>query len=109
MIKRPVRLHEEASSRWGRLFRDFHTELFHEKGPAVGGFFDNFGCGFAGAVTGFGFDSNESWFVATLRGLKCGGEFKTVRGHDPVVVIGGGDHCRGITATPPRRGDVMEW
>ena len=109
MIKRPVRLHEEASSRWGRLFRDFHTELFHEEGPAVGGFFDDLGCWFAGAVSGFGFDSNERWFVAPLRGLKCGGEFKTVRGYDPVVVIGGRNHGRRITTAPPRRGDVMEW
>src|SRR5205807_189401 len=66
------------------LLRDFHAELFNEKGPAVGSFFDDFGGWFTSAVTGFGFDSNQSWFVATLRGLKCRREFKTVSRHHAI-------------------------
>ena len=81
------------------------SELFNEEGPAVGGFFDDLRCRFAGAVSGFGFDPDQSWFVATLRGLKRGGEFKTVRGHHAIVVIGSRDHGRRITAA---FGDVMK-
>jgi hypothetical protein len=36
-----------------RLIRDFHSELFDEERPAVGGFFNDFGGRFAGAVSGF--------------------------------------------------------
>ena len=80
------------------LLRDFHPELFDQEGPAVGGFFDDF-CGrFAGAVTRFGFDADQSWFVAALRGLKRGREFETVRRHDTIVMIGGCDEGRRITA-----------
>ena len=85
-----------------------YAELFDEEGPAVGGFFDDLSRWFAGAVSGFGFNPDQGWFVATLRGLQSRRELKTVRGHDAIVVIGGRDHCRWITAAPPRRGDVMK-
>src|SRR5437899_12125686 len=58
------------------LFRDFHAELFNEKGPTIGGFLDNYSGGFAGAVSGFGLDPDHDWSVATLRGLQCRREFE---------------------------------
>src|SRR4029077_3058329 len=88
-----------------RSLRDFHPEFFEEEGPAVGGFFDTFGCRFAGAVTSFGFDSNQSRFVAILGCLECSGEFETVRRDYAIVVIGRRDKRRRIT-TPLR--DVLE-
>ena len=49
----------EPSKSRAALFRDLHVERFDEKSPAVGGVFDDF-CGpFAGAMTGFSFDSNQ--------------------------------------------------
>src|SRR5262249_39590980 len=73
-------------ARWS--LRDFHTELFDQEGPAVRGFFNNFRGRFARAVTGFGFDSNQSRLVATLRCLECRGEFETVRRDYAIIVIG---------------------
>ena len=60
---------------------------------------------FAGAVTSFGFDSNQSRFVATPCCLECRGGVKTVRRDYAIVVIGGRDERRRITTT---FGDVME-
>src|SRR2546423_8017362 len=84
----PSRL-SEKKSRSRELLRSFHAELFDEERPAVGGFFDDFRGRLARAVTGFGFDPNQSRFVATLRRLKRGGEFETVRRHNAIVVIVG--------------------
>lgn len=41
-----------------------------EESPSVDGFF-NYSCSpFVGAVTGFGSDPNQRWFVAALRSLQ---------------------------------------
>jgi hypothetical protein len=88
-----------------RSFRDFHPDLFDEERPTVGGLFDNFRCRFAGAVTGFCFDSNQNRLVAALRCLECRGEFEAVRRDYAIVVIGGRDERRRVTTT---FGDVME-
>ena len=56
-------------------------------------------------MAGFGVDSDQDRFVATLGGLKRGREFETVRRHHAIVVVGSRDHRRGIGAA---FGDVMK-
>lgn len=46
------------------------------EGQLVGGFFDEFGGGLAGAVAGAGFDSDEDGGVAGVLALEHGGELK---------------------------------
>ena len=41
-------------------------------------------------------DPNEDGGLAALRGLQRGGVFETVRGHNPIIVIGRRDECRGV-------------
>ena len=44
---------------------EFHPEALDQEGPLVGGFFDDFAGGFAGSVSGAGFDpdQNRRWRI----------------------------------------------
>ena len=69
----------------------------------VGGFLDQLGRRFARAVAGLGFDADQYRGAARLGGLQRRGEFEAVRGHDAVVVVGGGDQRRRDIASPGLR------
>lgn len=76
-----------------------HPQHLPQEGPFVGGFFDDFGEGSAGTMTGAGFDTDEDgWGTFTLgvAFLESSGEFEAVGGDDAVVVVGGGDESGGI-------------
>lgn len=47
-------------------------------------------------MAGLGLDADEGGRVPGLGGLEGGGEFEGVAGHDPVVVIPGGDQGGGV-------------
>ena len=64
----------------------FHSELVDEKSPSIGCFFDQFGRRLAGAMSGFGFDSNQGGSPPALRGLKCRGEFEAMGWHNAIVL-----------------------
>src|SRR5213082_2969402 len=76
--------------------RQLHPEVLYQEGPLVRGLFDDFAGGFAGAVAGAGFDSDQDRGRACLRGLQGGGELESVTWEYPVVVIGGDDKSRWI-------------
>src|SRR5688572_30266702 len=76
----------------------FHFQSLHEEGVAVGGFFDDFGGGFAGAVAGFGFDADEDGVFTAVSFLDGGGEFEAVGGDNAVVVVRGSDRSEEHTS-----------
>src|SRR3954468_12413040 len=81
------RLLSLAMPRPGVLPRKLHAEALREEGPLVGGFFDDLGGRFAGAVASPGFDPDQDRGGAGLGGLHGGRVLEAVAGEDPVVVV----------------------
>src|SRR5437667_2308168 len=75
--------------RHSSFLRRLDLEFAHQKRPALGGFLDDLAGRFAGTVTGAGFDPDQDWRRACLRGLECRGVLETMRRHHAVVVIRG--------------------
>ena len=75
---------------FGALF-ETDVENFDQEGPLVGDFFDDFGCWFACAVTGAGFDADEHRRIALMDVLQLGRKFETVAGAASFVLVCGGD------------------
>ena len=73
-------------------------ERAQKEGPLIRMFVDYFRDGFSCAVASLGFDADQHGrAVGRLVGLELRGEFEAVRRDHAVVVIGGGDHRRGVT------------
>src|SRR5271165_1085083 len=73
-----------------------HVEVVGGEGPGVRNLVDLLRDRFTGAVSGLGFHTNQHRRRPGLISLHGGGELEAVSGHDPVVVIGGGDEGSGI-------------
>ena len=70
----------------------FDPEYADEEAELIGFLLDDFGHGFAAAVSRFCFDPNEDRrSIGGLRRLDGGGKFEAMRWDNSVVVIASGD------------------
>ena len=80
----------------GSVFASTASQHGGQEGVPVGGLLDDHGRGFARTVAGLGLDADQGRQVARVGRLQPGRVLEAVPGHHAVVVIGGGDHDRGV-------------